>query len=305
MDFSVIICTYNRSQNLPKATEYLSRLEGTREFRWEVFIVDNNSNDDTRDVVEKPIGSSDIKLRYVFEPQQGLNYARNRGIQESESRYFCYIDDDILVGPNWLASLYRALESNGADAVGGRIHLDPDIELPSWISPEIQGFLGYLDYGEKPFRMDGKIRYPYGGNMSFNRRLVDKIGMFNSLLGRKGEGRKRKELFKGAETGDVDIYYEPDAIVYHKITPHQLQIKYFLTIHYNAGLQKAYYDEASFPRRILGVPLFIIPQFARSVGKYLAQIATRGPDSAFRQLMTVGHFLGMITGNRKAHREAS
>ena len=150
--------------------------------------------------------------------------------------------------------------------------------------------------------------------MSINRRVVDRIGMFNPKLGRKGEGRNRSELFKGAETdyfhrlaatGNARIFYEPNAIVYHQVQPHQLQRKYLLTIHYNAGLQKAFYDGTSYPRRLLGVPLFIYPQFARAAGKYLVQLVSRGPARAFRQLMTAGHFLGTMAGYRKAFREVT
>ena len=104
MDFTVIICTYNRSSNLPKCIEYLERQQGTDGFQWEVLIVDNNSSDDTSQVVEKLAADSSVDLRYVFEEKQGLNHARNRGIEESDSRYFCYVDDDILVATNWLAA---------------------------------------------------------------------------------------------------------------------------------------------------------------------------------------------------------
>ena len=314
MDFTVIICTYNRSHNLPGCVECLSHQQDAGSFDWEILIVDNNSSDDTRQVVEQLARVSSIKLRYVFEAQQGLNYARNRGVQESDSRYFCFVDDDIKVRPDWLVALYQALESNDADTVGGRIHLDPDIQLPPWVTGEVRGFLGYQDYGEAPFWMDGRSQYPYGGNMSFNRRVVDKIGMFNTKVGRKGEGRKRGELFKGAETdyfhrlaatGDARFYYEPRAIVYHQVQPHQLERKYLLTIHYNAGFQKAYFDTASYRRRVLGVPLFLLPQCGRAMLKYLGQLLTRGPNHAFRQLMTVGHFLGTMAGYRKASREAA
>jgi len=148
--------------------------------------------------------------------------------------------------------------------------------------------------------------------MAFNRRVVDRIGLFNPKVGRKGEGRKRGELFKGAETdyfhrlaasGEVRIFYEPRAVVYHRILPHQLKRRYFLTIHYNAGFQKAYFDPSEYTRRLLGVPLFIYSQCARALGKYLGQLVTRGPDKAFRQLMTASHFLGTMAGYRKARRE--
>lgn len=311
MDFTVIICTYNRSHNLPTCIDYLAHQQDVENFEWEVLVVDNNSSDNTAQVVEKLINESPVNLRYVFEAEQGLNHARNRGIKESDSRYFCYVDDDILVGKNWLAALYRALESNDADAVGGRIHIDPAISLPPWIQGEVRGFLGYQDYGEEPFRMDGVRQYPYGGNMAISRHVVAKIGLFDPRKGRKGEGRKRSELFKGAETdyfhrlaanGNARIFYEPDAIVYHRILPHQLERKYLLTIHYNAGLQKALYDDTPIHRDFLGIPLFVYPQFARAVARYLGQAARHGPDQAFRLLMTAGHFLGTMAGYRKRHK---
>ncbi len=312
MDFTVIICTYNRSGNLQSCLQHLVNQQGVEQIDWEVLIVDNNSSDDTRQEVERLAAELPIKIRYAFESKQGLNYARNTGVQSSDGKYFCYVDDDILVSQDWLAALYNALESNDADAVGGRIHLDPDIKLPLWVTPEVRGFLGYQDYGEESFRMDGVQKYPYGGNMSFNRRVVEKIGLFNPKLGRKGEGRKRGELFKGAETdyfhrlaasGDVRIFYEPRSIVYHQILSHQLEPKYFLTIHYNAGFQRAFYESAEFSRQLLGVPLFLYPQFARAAGKYLGRLLTCGPNRAFRQLMTVSHFLGTMAGYRRANSE--
>jgi len=316
VDFSVIVCTYNRSRNLPDCLAKLAEQEDAQAVDWEVLVVDNNSSDDTPQRVEMLSVELPIKIRHVREPLQGLNYARNLGIMSSHGRYFAFVDDDIHVSPRWLASLYRAFKETDADAVGGRIHLEPSIKLPPWIAPgsETLGFLGYQDFGDQPFRMDGRRQYPFGGNMSFNRRVVEKIGLFNPKLGRKGEGRKRGELFKGAETdyfhrlaatGDARIFYEPRAIVYHRVSPHQLEQKYFLTIHYNAGFQKALFDERPFDRRLLGVPLFLYPQFARAVGKYLALLLVRGPNYAFRQLMTVGHFLGTMAGYRKARRCAS
>jgi glycosyltransferase involved in cell wall biosynthesis len=316
VDFTVIVCTYNRCQSLPSCLAALAGQEGVDGIDWEVLVVDNNSSDDTPKTVERLSRELPIKVRYVPEAQQGLNYARNRGVASSQGTHFTFIDDDIRVSPQWLAALHQAFARTDADAVGGRIHLDPSLKLPPWVVPgsEIAGFLGYQDFGEEPFRMDGRSKYPFGGNMSLHRRVVGRIGLFDPKLGRKGEGRKRGELFKGAETdyfhrlaaaGGARIFYEPRAIVYHRVQPHQLQQRYFLTIHFNAGYQKARYDTREFRRRVLGIPLFLYPQLTRAMAKYLSLLVTRGPNQAFRQLMTVGHFLGTMAGYRNARRETA
>lgn len=313
MDFTVIVCTYNRCQNLASCLGALARQEGIDGLDWEVLVVDNNSSDDTPGTVEHLGRELPIKVRYAKEPQQGLNHARNRGITQSHGTHFTFVDDDIQVSRHWLAALHDAFARTDADAVGGRIHLDPSVRLPDWVVPgsEIPGFLGYQDFGDEPFRMDGVSKYPFGGNMSFHRRVVERIGLFDPKLGRKGEGRKRGELFKGAETdyfhrlaaaGDARIFYEPRAIVYHRVQPFQLRQRYFLTIHFNAGFQKALYDSREYPRRALGVPLFLYPQLTRALRSYVALVLRRGPGEAFRQLMTVSHFLGTMAGYRNARR---
>jgi glycosyltransferase involved in cell wall biosynthesis len=306
MDFTVNVCTYNRAGNLPRCLGALARQRGVEGLEWEVLVVDNNSTDDTKAMVERLARELPIAIRYAHEGQQGLNYARNTGIRLSSGTYFSYVDDDIEVSPDWLASLHESFVTNDADAVGGRIHLDPAIQLPAWIrDDEMKGFLGYQDLGDAPFRMDGTRRYPYGGNMAFHRRVVDRIGYFNPLLGRKGAGTKRSELFKGAETdyfhrlaasGEVRIFYEPRAIVYHQVMPFQVEKKYFRTIHYNAGYQRALYDQTSFPRTVFGVPRYFYPMLAKAYGKYLWQVLTRGPDWAFRQRMNVAHLAGTMLG---------
>jgi glycosyltransferase involved in cell wall biosynthesis len=311
MDFSVIVCTYNRAHNLPTCLGRLAAQVGVDGMKWEVLVVDNNSTDATRETVKTLAKALPIEIRCMREPQQGLNHARNTGIRESKGRFFSYVDDDISVSPRWLESLYANFRRNDADAVGGRIHLDPSIALPKWIraDTDMLGFLGYQDLGAQPMSMDGVKQYPFGGNMAFNRRVVDRIGYFNPKLGRKGAGRKRNELFKGAETdyfhrlaaaGGARIFYEPGAIVYHQVMPFQLRKRYFRTIHFNAGYQRAFYDDIRYSRQLAGVPLFMYQQLVRGTGRYIWQVLTRGPDWAFRQQMNVCHLLGTMQGRLEA-----
>lgn len=310
MQFSVIICTYNRIHNLHKCISCLSRQEGADGMDWEALIVDNNSTDGTAEEVKKLNSQFPISIRYALEKEQGLNHARNRGIKESQGKYFAFIDDDILVSPSWLSAMYSSLVEYDADAVGGRIHLDKSLNIPSWIRPDMYGFLGHRDFGDIPFQMDGVTQYPFGGNMAFHRRVIDKIGFFNPDLGRKGKGQKRNELFKGTETdyfhrlasSGCRIMYQPASVVYHQVLNFQFTKKYFLTIHYNAGYQKAFNDEAFYQRKLIGIPLFLFQQFARSLKKYFIELIAKGIDGAFRQKMTSGYMLGMMTGYAKRKR---
>ena len=86
MDFTVIVCTYNRSANLPPCLDALAKQRGVEDREWEVLVVDNNSSDDTSEVVADLERTLPINVRYQYEPEQGLNYARNTGIRQSDGK---------------------------------------------------------------------------------------------------------------------------------------------------------------------------------------------------------------------------
>ncbi len=307
-DLSVIICTYNRCHNLPECLAALEQQEVS--CAWEVVLVDNNSSDSTRRFVEDYLRQTSIRLHYTFCEKQGLSYARNHGIEKAKAQWLAFIDDDIRVSPGWLQAIYQTFVEHDCDAVGGRIHLEIPLEqLPPWIRPDMYGFLGFRDFGDKPYQLDGLREFPFGGNMAIHRRAFERIGRFDPELGRKGAGTRKEELFKGEETeffhrlaasGGV-IWYQPHALVYHKVLPHQLRRWFFLALHHNAGILKARRDRAVYPRTIAGVPRFLYLQLLRAVWRYLQQTLRQGPNYAFRQLMNVAYFAGMI---QEYHRRA-
>src|SRR5919202_1974563 len=78
-DISVVISTYNRCDMLPGAIESVLA-QDAEGVHYELIIVDNNSTDRTREVVESLIARGEGSLRYVFEGKQGLSHARKAGI---------------------------------------------------------------------------------------------------------------------------------------------------------------------------------------------------------------------------------
>ena len=81
MKFSVIISTHNRAESLRETLASQAKLE-TRE-DWELIVVDNNSTDHTRAVVEEAAKTFPVELRYLFEAEQGKFAALNQAIQTS------------------------------------------------------------------------------------------------------------------------------------------------------------------------------------------------------------------------------
>lgn len=86
-DVSVVIPAYNTAQYVATAIE--SALDQTAVPR-EVIVVDDGSSDETRAVVERFGGI----VRYVFQQNQGVSAARNRGIDASSGRYVAFLDAD-------------------------------------------------------------------------------------------------------------------------------------------------------------------------------------------------------------------
>jgi glycosyltransferase involved in cell wall biosynthesis len=132
MKFSVIIPTYNRAEELRKTLENLSKLSVTQE--WEVIVVDNNSTDETRDVVAEISKKFPVDLRYLFEGEQGKPAALNSGMAIARGDVIAFTDDDHRFEPDWLHQAAIGLERFGCDYVGGKILPLFQASSPQWLS---------------------------------------------------------------------------------------------------------------------------------------------------------------------------
>jgi cellulose synthase/poly-beta-1,6-N-acetylglucosamine synthase-like glycosyltransferase len=81
MNISVILCTYNRCQSLSMTLESLASSTLPDSVEWQVLVVNNNSTDHTREVVEDFCRRYPDLFRYVFESQPGKSFALNTGVR--------------------------------------------------------------------------------------------------------------------------------------------------------------------------------------------------------------------------------
>src|SRR4051812_35269826 len=100
MKFSIVIATYKRAYVLRDTLASLARLQPGAS--WEVVVVDNNSPDHTRQIVETAARSFPVPLTYAFERQQGRSAALNCGFRIARGDIVVTTDDDVRVEPDWL-----------------------------------------------------------------------------------------------------------------------------------------------------------------------------------------------------------
>ncbi len=276
MKITVVLCTYNRCQLLAGTLESVAASIVPTSVDWEVLIVDNNSCDQTREVAEDFCRRYPGRFRYVFEPQQGLSYARNAGIRESQSKILAFTDDDVTVEPDWLWNLTSVLQAGEWAGAGGPIKPVWPGPLPGWLStadPDTMGPYGEFNLGTEA----GPLRCPpYGANMAFRREVFEKYGDFRTDLGRSGsnlQGREDIEFANRLLTAAEPLRYEPGAVLHHRVQKCRMAKKYVLSWWYWYGRSEV--AELGPPRekwRIKGVPLCLFRRLVRWTLQWMISI---------------------------------
>jgi glycosyltransferase involved in cell wall biosynthesis len=105
LTLSVIIPTYNRSLSLKRLLDSLSAQSYPYE-GWEAIIVDDGSVDPGYDAVLNH--DYPFKLHTIYQANQGAAQARNAGATQSEAKILIFLDDDIVVQPDFLVNIVQA-----------------------------------------------------------------------------------------------------------------------------------------------------------------------------------------------------
>lgn len=293
-------CTYNRADRLPALVTAMRAQRCPLPF--ELLAVNNNSHDDTLQVLARLEQKPGPRLRVVTETFQGIVPARNRAIEESlDSDILVFIDDDELPLPGLLAAVTDAILNEGADCVGGRILIDFATQnRPPWLDDEIAGFLGALDYGREPFWIESDATPIWSGNIAYaTRPFREDSGLrFDQRYNREGAGVGGGEdaiMFRVLVARGARIRYRPDMTITHCVESWKMRRGYFLKLHYRAGLRHGRYRLPAYSRTLFGIPPFLIGQFLRQCARTLPLIP-RGERGALRQAMNAAHALGTLVG---------
>ena len=236
---TAIICTYNRAKYIGPLLESIAANDLDKS-KYESVLVDNNCTDNTRGVCEAFAKThKDVQLNYCVENEQGLSAARNKAIKEAKGDILVYVDDDALVDPWYLTTIYEyMIEHPEISAVGGPIIPLYETEEPKWMTRFTKELLcGYLYFGNQVRTFPGE-RYPGGGNAAYRAEVFKQVGLFNTALGRKGNslmGAEEKDIFDKMKSQGMRFMYLPKMILHHIIPQKKLERDYFDRLTFQIG----------------------------------------------------------------------
>lgn len=131
---SIIICTYNRSAILELCLQRLADYGLPFSEKLEIVVVDNNSTDETKIIVEQFYKNyPELAFNYIFEKEQGLSVARNAGANKAKYEWLFYLDDDALVQEDTLIQCFSTIQEYCFDFFGGMYYAYYIKDKPKWI----------------------------------------------------------------------------------------------------------------------------------------------------------------------------
>lgn len=158
--------------------------------KYEVLVIDGNSDDNTREIAENVLSNSNINYKVLNEKDFGFYghcFARNLVIDNSakNAEYIAFTDADCLVDRDWLATLYNAIkqtDDNVAGAGGPRLVAKTDDKKELIINTLITSFLAS---GANPAFHSRDIKYIKSianYNAIYKKSIISKFRYDDSLI---------------------------------------------------------------------------------------------------------------------------
>jgi glycosyltransferase involved in cell wall biosynthesis len=304
MNLDVIIATYNRRELLVRALGSLLDSEVPEGMGVRVTVVDNNSKDGTRQVVEEWQEKFGGRLDYIFEGRQGKSHALNAGIGAARGDLVGMIDDDEEIDGHWYSTIREAFRDTEVDFIGGACLPRWGAPPPGWLPKEYPGVIGWIDGGDRVLAYGSEYEgILMGGNAVLRRGVFDKVGLYSTSLGPVGRRvvlGEDQDMFDRLMAAGVRGFYRPDLRIYHYVPPERLTKRYFRRWCFRNGISHGMIDRQ---RRapvayLAGVPRWLYGKAARG----LLQMAKeplrkdRDPGRAFSNELSVWGLAGFFYG---------
>ena len=278
MKASIIIPTYNRADIIIRSLETWSKQTLSHD-DYEVIVVDNNSTDDTAELVNDFVKQYK-NFNYIKELEPGSTNARHAGARMAQSGFMIFADDDGLFNSTCIEEILKVYKLNEEiDAVAGKIEILWDKTPPEWIEP-YEFMLGKLNYGNE-VKIAADL-YLNGGLFSIKKSVFDKLEGFNpDLMGDHLVGDGDTGLVIKLHNEKKLIGWTPFAYMQHmQFVDKQGTEKDMARRFYNIGISASY---AVFRANNFRFTLSILKFFIKSLLLYFKKILENNIDRQKQQ----------------------
>lgn len=278
VNFTVAIPTYNGANRFPHVLQRLRSQTDTESIEWEILVVDNNSTDNTAQVVRDYQAKwiKNVPLKYCFESEQGAAFARQRAILESKGEFIGFLDDDNLPAPNWVNAAYTfGKEHQNAGAYGSKIRGLFEVEPPENIKP-VLFYLALVDRGSQPMKhQPRKNGFPPSAGLVVRKTAWEKnVPSRLVLVGRVGKSMLSGEDFEVLSyihRGGWEVWYNPAMEIEHVISSNRLEKSYLTSLIRGVGLSRHCIRMLQLPtwQQPLFFLLYLVNDSRKLIGHYL------------------------------------
>ena len=202
--FSIVIPVYNRPDEVAELLESLTK---QTDKGFEVLVIEDGSSVPCKEVCDQYADKLD--LHYYFKPNSGRSETRNYGMERASGDWFIIYDSDVIVPPQYIATVRAELAKNPVDCYGG-----PDAADDSF--SDVQKAINYsmtsiMTTGGIRGATKNKEKFsPRSFNMGISRKCFETVGGYKNMI---GEDIDMSIRIKDAGFKTTLI---PEAYVYHK-----------------------------------------------------------------------------------------
>ncbi|GAB3680700.1 hypothetical protein GCM10028792_25920 [Salinisphaera aquimarina] len=267
----MIFATRDRATQLRQTLDSYRRLN-TDGIRWELIVVDNNSDDDTAAILEH--ARSDLPLIPLFAADGGQNRARNTALPHLNGELIIFTDDDAVPNREYLQAYASAAARWPHEAVfGARIEPRFPDNTPNWMQSPAFRFSSTAFARYAPASKEGRVRrHPYGPSFAVRRSALGQhcfpnhLGPQGGSYAMGGEGH----LLRRLRADGWSFIYVPSACVEHVIRPDQITTEWLLARANKKGRGQVYLPNTRKPRKffVRGISVKLWLATARAALRY-------------------------------------
>lgn len=305
LKIDLIIPTYRRPQLLQILLQSIEQLTPVNEATLVVHVADNNSGDETPEVVRAFAGISRFQIHYHLVRPQGRSSAINGALIACTGDLVAFIDDDEALWPDWLRHAVEAWIEHQPDFLGGPCVPRAEIPIPRWVPRNWPAVLGDIRGPDAVTPYDALPNAMFmGGNAILRRDLFVRLGGYHPALGRTGSKR-----LMSCEDRDLDLrlressargFWVPGMKVWHDVPESRLTKSYFRRWASDHGASLTFFARLRHikPKRsVLGIELWRLRETFRSLTIIaVSSFKKSDPAIVFSHELKVREVVGMLRG---------